>query len=59
MYYFRRERITHKFVLLDENKGYINVNTAIRFIHGRDKMEILIKGARIVDESKDFLGIYM
>lgn len=25
-------------------------------IHGRDNMEILIKGARIVDESKDFIG---
>lgn len=24
--------------------------------HGRDKMELLIKGARIVDESKDFIG---
>lgn len=34
----------------------INVSTATRFILGRDRMELLIKGARIVDENKDFTG---
>ena len=34
----------------------INVNIVIRYILGRDRVDILIKGARIVDESKDFLG---
>ncbi len=37
-------------------RGYINVNTVIRFIPGRGKMEVLIKGVRIVDETKDFMG---
>ncbi len=37
-------------------KGDIYANTVIRYIPGRDKMDILIKGARIVDENKDFMG---
>lgn len=37
-------------------KGHINVNTVTRYTLGRDKMEILIKGGRIVDETKDFIG---
>ena len=34
----------------------INVNTVIRYIHGRDRMELLIKNCRIVDETKDMKG---
>lgn len=34
----------------------INASIVIRYILGRDKMEVLIKGARIVDETKDFIG---
>lgn len=32
------------------------MNIATRYILGRDKMDIIIKKARIVDESKDFIG---
>lgn len=38
------------------NQENINVNIVIRYIQGRLKMDILIKGARIVDEELDFIG---
>ncbi len=39
-----------------EKKVYINVSTVTIYILGRGKMNLLIKGARIVDEDKDFVG---
>lgn len=39
-----------------KKKGFINVNIAIRYIVGRDRMELLIKNCRIVDETKDMIG---
>lgn len=34
----------------------INVNIVTKYIHGRGKMDILIKDIRIIDESKDLQG---
>lgn len=34
----------------------INASIVIKYIHGRDKMKILIREARVVDETKDFIG---
>ena len=37
-------------------KKFINASTVNIYIHGRGKVELLIKNVRIVDESKDFIG---
>lgn len=39
-----------------KEKEPISVNTVIRYIHGRDRMDLLIKNCRIVDETKDMKG---
>ena len=39
-----------------KKKVFINANTVIRYVLGRDNVELLLKNCRIVDESKDVLG---
>lgn len=39
-----------------KKKAYINANTVIKYILGRDNVGLLIKNARIVDKDKDFQG---
>ena len=39
-----------------KKRAYTNANTVIKYILGRDNVELLIKNARIVDKDKDFQG---